>query len=220
MPKARKYYRKKRMYRKKRIIRKKTGMLSTIGRSISPIPQRFITKLKYSTDLSTSSTGLWRLNLNSLFDPDRSGIGHQPYGYDTLSAIYNRYRVISCGWRITCPSSVSVVQLGALPSNEDVTIVSMDYMRENPRAKYFCQNPGGQALVLSGKSYIPSLVGRTTAQYMADDQYQAQVNASPNSLAVLNLFTATATGGPLAAPLNIMLEYTVEFFDINNLAQS
>ena len=203
---------KKRRYAKKRMV---------VNRALQPIPQRYICKMKYSADVSTSSTGQYLFNLNSVFDPDRTGIGHQPYGHDTLSLLYNRYRVISCGWRITAPTSLStIIQLGALPSNEVVPIVSMDYIRENPRAKYHCQMPGGNCLVLSGKSHLPSLVGRTSQQYMADDRYQAQVGTSPSELAILNLFTATATGAPLAAPINIVLEYTVEWFDVINVAQS
>lgn len=195
-------------------------MLSTIGKSISPIPQRYITKMKYSADVSTNASGQYLFNLNSTFDPDRTGIGHQPYGRDQLAGLYNRYRVIACGWRITAPSSSTVVQLGALPANEAVATTTMDYYRENPRAKYFCQNPGGQALVLSGKVYLPSLMGRTKAQYMADDRYQALASADPSELAVLNIFTANSGGTALTAPINVLLEYTVEWFDVINQTQS
>lgn len=214
--KLRKQY-KKRKYQKKR---KMSGQKLVVNKAIQPIPQRYICKMKYSADVSTNASGQYLFNLNSTFDPDRSGIGHQPYGRDTLAVLYNRYRVISCGWRITAPSSSTVVQCGVVPANEVITITSMDYVRENPRAKYFCQNPGGQALVLKGKVHMPSLVGRTTAQYMADDRYQALAGADPNELAILNIFTANSGGSALTAPLNVLLEYTVEWFDVNTLQQS
>jgi len=35
------------------------------------------------------------LNCNSLYDPDQSGTGHQPNGYDQICAMYSRYVVLS-----------------------------------------------------------------------------------------------------------------------------
>lgn len=200
---------------------KKQRKTVNVNRALQPIPQRYICKMKYAEDVSTDGlTGRYMFNLNSVFDPNRTGTGHQPYAFDTLSSLYNRYRVISCGWRVTSPTSSTVLQTGCMPANEQVTMGSFAELKENPRAKYFTQNPGGQALVLSGKTYLPSLVGRTKQQYMADDRYQADVASSPAELAVLNLFVANSTGTFITAPINVLLEYTVEFFDVKPLAQS
>lgn len=203
----------------KRVWKKRTT--TNVNRALQPIPQRYICKLKYADDINADGAGRFNFNLNSLFDPNRTGVGHQPYAFDTLASLYNRYRVISCGWRITAPTTATVVQVGALPANEVLPIVSMFELKENPRAKYFVQQPGGQTIVLSGKSYLPSLMGRTKAQYMADDRYQALTTADPAELGVLNLFAASAGGlGQPNATLNVLLEYTVEFFDVKNVGTS
>lgn len=34
--------------------------------------------------------------LNDIFDPDTTGTGHQPRGYDTWAVTYNKYRVHAC----------------------------------------------------------------------------------------------------------------------------
>jgi len=108
-----------------------------------------------------------------------------------------------------------------MPGNEVVTFTSLSEVKENPRAKYINQSIGGGLLTLSGKTYIPSLVGRNKSQYMADDRYQALVSASPNEVAVLNIVTSgTGNDTPTAVAFNILLEYTVEFFDIKHLSQS
>lgn len=67
---------------------------------------------------------------------------------------------------------------------------------------------------------MPSLVGRTKAQYMADDRYQAVVTANPQEACWLNIYTGTNVGTFGSAIINIQLEYTVEFFDVNQLNQS
>jgi len=195
--------------------------MGTVNRALQPIPQRYVCKMKYADDVTTDGLGSFRFNLNSLFDPNRSGLGHQPYGFDQLAALYNRYRVVSCGWRVTSPQSVSVRQVGTLPANEStVAIASFAELKENPRAKYVTQMPGGNIQLVSGKVFIPSLMGRTKAQYMADDRYQADTGASPVELAVLNIYVASETGALVAGNLNVLLEYTVEFFDVKPLGQS
>jgi hypothetical protein len=197
-----------------------------VNRALHPIPQRYITKMKYHENVLVPVTG-YAFNLNSIWDPNRTGIGHQPYGFDTLATLYNRYRVISCGWRV-CVNAVPGTAnncLGVIPSNEVLTFATMSELRENPRARYVTQSSGGGIVWCSGKTYIPSLVGRNKAQYMADDRYQASTTSSPNELAVLNCLTSTVSNTadgetPTAQYLQVLLEYTVEFFDIKNLAQS
>lgn len=212
---------KKRPRVRRRVKRSKAQV--TVNRALSPIPQRFITKLKYGDYVSTDATGQYKFNLNSLWDPNRTGVGGQPYSFDTMATLYNRYRVISCGWRIQCmrDSAGIAIQLGGVPSNEDLTISSMSQLRELPRAKYILQNPGAQVVTLKGKSYLPSLVGRTKAQYMADDSYQAQVTGSPGELCILNLLTTNNTDSIAGLiSIQVLLEYTVEFFDVKTLGRS
>lgn len=213
---------KRKMIKRKSYARRRPTSL--VNRALHPIPQRFVTKMKYSEVISGGATfGDVSINLNSVYDPNRSGIGHQPYAFDTLAALYNRYRVISCGYRIQCatPASGNTV-LTAMPANTVVVTGTASELRENPRCKYITQTGGGNSIVLSGKSYIPSLVGRSKAQYMADDRYQSEVTGSPNELAILNIqLFGISTDAPITStPVQVVLEYTVEFFDIKSLGQS
>lgn len=190
-------------------------------RSLNPIAQRYICKMKYAETVATDGSGLYAFNLNSIFDPNRTGVGHQPYGHDTLQTMYNRYRVISCSYRVFAPRNDQTIQLAAQPANEVLAPITVAEMKENPRSRYITQSPGGQVVALSGKVFIPSLVGRTTAQYMADDRYQATFGTSPAELAVLNMIVGTGADAPLTnSALNVELVYTVECFDIKHLAQS
>jgi len=209
---------------RRKVVRRNKRRAPTmlVNRALHPIPQRFITKMKYSEYVDTVLTsGTYAFNLNSLFDPNRTGIGHQPHGFDLLATMYNRYRVISCGWRLqVAGDATSSYILSAMPANEVVTSLSVSEIRENPRVKYIQQNPGSTAVTLSGHISIPSLVGRTKAQYMSDDRYQSIVTASPSELAILNLQTANTADTNSGTKVQVLLEYTVEWFDIKNLAQS
>lgn len=212
----RKMIQRKRMARHPRVV---------VNRALHPIPQRFITKMKYSEILSTDGNGQYRMNLNSIFDPNRTGTGHQPYAFDTLATLYNRYRVISCGWRIQTPTGASgnPLIIATLPSNDlSLTFVQTDEMLENPRCKWVINNPGAPINTLKGKQYLPKLMGRSKSQYMADDNYQAVVTTSPNELGLLyvqsfNGFSGASIGG---ISITVLLEYTVEFFDSKRIVQS
>lgn len=216
-------YSKKRTAVKKMWKRRPRGRRTVnVNRALSPFAQRYITKLKYSQPFVIDNfTPNYQFNLNSIFDPDRSGVGHQPYGFDQLAAIYNRYRVISCSWNINAISGTSAFRIAALPSNDAPLSLNMSYICENPRAKWAIQLPGGDTKTLRGKTYIPSLVGRTKAQYLADDRYQSLTTGSPSELALLNILVkdlqdGVGSGGQCV----ITMEYTVEFFDANVLGQS
>ena len=83
-----KYAPKNKMIRRKRLARPTRRPRVVVNRALHPIPQRFITKMKYAEQFATDGNGRYAFNLNSIFDPNRSGVGHQPYGYDTLSTLW------------------------------------------------------------------------------------------------------------------------------------
>lgn len=219
----------KRMFKRKRGGARRWRKRQTttlVNTSLRPIPARYITKMKYAEALSISTPGLgaYKWNLNSLWDPNRTGIGHQPYGFDQLAGLYSRYRVIACKYVLTAVSDSANISFACLPSNEAAPPISnVSEARENPRAKFATQNPGGTLKVLKGNVYLPALVGRTKTQYMADERYQAQVTASPTEVAVLNVYGQGLNDDPVFNPnitYNILLEYTVEFFDVISQEQS
>lgn len=217
--------------RRRRFPRKRaagrSALTTVVTRGLTPLPSRYITKMKYSATLTPSTSGLqsglYQINMNSLYDPDRTGGGHQPYGFDQIGNLYNKYRVISCGYRIqrAMLDTGNPVMIGALPSNDvNRNFYTFSELRENPRAKYVTQNSGASVQTLSGKVYLPTLLGRTRAQYMADDQYASIITTSPQEAAILYILTSDANDVPANYSFQILLEFTVEWFDFKHLIQS
>lgn len=219
---ARKYKRSG-MRRRKGIRRRKHNKNTTVIRGIQPIPSRYICKQKYSQAFDISALQPTQvMNLNSLYDPDRSGIGHQPFGFDQLASLYNRYRVISCSYVVNCYSSASPIRFGTLVTNDlgAIGAPSASQLAESPYAKFKIQVPGGAISTLRGKCYIPTLMGRSKTQYMSDDRYQADVASSPAELALLYITANTLVDSNVAYQCTVTLEYTVEYFDRKQLTQS
>jgi len=225
----------KRVFRK-RAARKggrRTKGSALVNNKLSPFASRFITRMKYSetiTQVGPGGGGLtqFTMNLNSIQDPNRTGIGHQPYGHDTMASIYNRYRVIKCNYVISAVSTGgttgnSLGLIAVLPANEVIALSGgLAEAQENPRCKFITQAAQAGPKVLKGSVYLPSLVGRSKAQYMADDRYQATYGTSPSELAILNIFGGLLGGAAetITTQFNVLLEFVVESFDIKQLAQS
>lgn len=221
----------KRSYRRRRQQRK--GMkttISTLG-SLNPIAPRYITKLKYAEAVQVSGIGVrsYQWNLNSLFDPNRSGVGHQPYGFDNLCgpvgvALYNRYRVYRVDYVVSVLTDSYNNHYAVLCSNDATPpITNVSEARENPRSQYAIQNTGGTVKKITGSISLPSLTGRTKDQYMAGDNYQALYNQDPSEVMTLGVYCQGVNDDvsvPMTHTINILLQYHVEFFDPHALDQS
>lgn len=221
----------KRLGRKlmRRYRKKKTTLANRS--SLAPIPARYITKMKYAESYLLTGAGLrtQQMNLNSLFDPNRSGLGHQPYGFDQLcgpagTALYNRYRVFKVDYVVVVANDDYNIHYAVLNTNDaSPPIGNVSEARENPRCQYKCQNPGGTLKTITGSISLPSLMGRTKAQYMASDNYQSVYNASPAELAVMNIYAQGLNDDvsvSMTHTVNVLLTYHVEFFDPHVLDQS
>jgi len=68
-----------------------------LSKYFDPFPAKAHYTLRYSDQItlnpSAGANAIYRFRANSLFDPDQSGVGHQPYGHDTLQGIYDNYVV-------------------------------------------------------------------------------------------------------------------------------
>lgn len=84
----------------------------------SPAPKMFKTSMRYADTISLNpgvggAVNVHTFRANSLYDPDVTGIGHQPRGFDQLIALYDHYVVTNA--KIT-------VQFGA-PNNETINYI-------------------------------------------------------------------------------------------------
>lgn len=174
-----------------------------------------------------TSTGAWTYvyRLNSVFDPNFTGTGHQPNGFDQWSAFYGKYRVTGGSWRITLANQDAQYALDvvAVERANDNSIDSnlYDYLQE-PRSHYACAAPRGAPCVSLGSRFKNQrLLGLTKSEF-ADQDYAALVSANPAVLTWLNLFVQVNNSEISAADQSILIEieYHVEFFEREELDAS
>lgn len=212
---------------------RKTSKL--IIRSVGQIvPDKLVTSLTYcSTSQYTPGVSAEDrvFNINSIFDPDRTGTGHQPMGRDQLVAFYNRYRVIDCSWRVDVMPQAGVGSILSVlvPNNETSSLASSsETAMETPYAQYKWSEGYLATSVASdlrhirqgGKMHLAKLYGVSDATFYGDDRYAAEFGSNPTESACLHVCTFNSDGNTLVYNMCIKLIYTVEFFDRIQLAAS
>jgi hypothetical protein len=163
-----------------------------------------------------------QFNLNSIFDPDRTGVGHQPLGYDQWSGFYSRYRVLGVraivhfqnistdGARVTIAGTNSTTALTTLSAAEQP----------------FSQNKmigglnGNSTGWLSYDYSIPRVVGRSMTSYLGSDNNAAVFGSNPAEVAILHLFVYNLTGGVVNVQAEVKLLYDVILYDAVELPDS
>lgn len=111
---GRSYAKSKKRYTRKRTKRPTMGRIQRPRFSRPIFPAEVNVKLPYfetvllNDEASSGPDAEFNYSLTSAFDPNISGGGHQPRGYDQWSGLYNNYRVAGVGYKILIrPSSVS-----------------------------------------------------------------------------------------------------------------
>lgn len=100
MPKR--YGRKRSRKTRKRRRHSRRRYRLTAMRAPSGVPTQNVCKMRYVQRIAIAAGPAMVAHLfraNSIFDPDLTGIGHQPMGHDQMVALYNHYTVL--GSKIT-----------------------------------------------------------------------------------------------------------------------
>lgn len=91
--------------------------------NMAPFPIKKRVKMDYCTTfLATpptlaNSVSTTTFRFNSLFDPDATIGGHQPYGFDQWMAMYTRFTVVSATAYLVCNPSTSAAYTGNFGMN-------------------------------------------------------------------------------------------------------
>lgn len=216
------YRRKKKVQVKRKKYAKGSQTTAVIGRPGSFISNKAITCLKYNERFTINLTGGtpadYQFRLNSLFDPNLTGTGHQPYGFDQLTVLYNRYRVFKTKYVIKMISGTTGnFETTIVCNNSATSITTPDLAPESNNSKYKQWNYYNP-ITISGVINLPRLNGETSAQYKANENTQSQIGANPGEVLNMHIVNTADTGSSVIA--DVMLCFYAEFFDPIQLPQS
>jgi hypothetical protein len=144
---------------------------------------------------------------NSVFDPDVTGVGGQPDGFDQWKALYGIYRVVACKVEVQAmgnganTNGLCVVAFsdssGSFSSAEEVA-----GLRHSVAATY-SQTTAAKVSILR---HISSLQGCSDESILANPEQAALVTANPNSAQYVHV--ALETGNSATVPTMIWTKLT------------
>jgi len=159
-------------------------------------------------------------NLNSLYDPDASGAGHQPLYYDQLfsnTGPYQRYCVHTAVVRISIQNLVQsesiVVGLYVQPGAIDLP--GRDAFLEKPALRYVTIGPrdgGSSSKTIVVKVDIAKALGVSRARLMIDDQFSGFWNSNPALIAYGLFMIYALPPAPLVASASITTQIQFKGF--------
>lgn len=167
--------------------------------------------------------------LGSLFDPALTLTGHQPYFFDQMSAIYQRYRVNAVTIKITAydpttPGSVLGWQIDSWNGSAGtLTGVSPQTIKERPQTGFLQPNTTfDKEMVILPRIDIARIEGLTRAEHRANvEDYAAAVTASPARSPYLRLAMFNTEGNNAAQMYyHIEMLFECEFWNRQVVAMS
>lgn len=176
--------------------------------SADPFPPSKFSKLTYTESFTfTSGAGgilgsEQRMSLNSIFDPNMTGTGHQPYGHDQMALLYKNYKVYAVSFKLVFNNpSADGMYVGVRVCNpndtQSITGLTGPVLQEAPMSTTrMINNTGKQVIVISQYFPMSTLLGLTPLQFKAAtaSPFSALFGNSPGNQPTLH-FAAGSTAG-------------------------
>jgi hypothetical protein len=169
-------------------------------------------KLRYSdlrAVVASGNQGQYIYRLNSVFDPDETGVGGQPAGYDQLKTLYGRYRVMACKYNVSMTGMTSggAGMLAVAPSDSALSTTA-EAVADFRYAKSGEFQYSGFKAQVSGTLHIGELLGYSDESVLANSNLDAAVTGNPAFQQHL-LINFETTGATDTVELDVTLEYFV-----------
>lgn len=230
MPWKKKTYNKKKTYTKskKPSMLVKSNLYSVnLGKGF---PKTLRMSHKYNDLITLTSNGGAQVNhnfsANGMYDPDVTGVGHQPMYFDQMTALYNHYTVIGSRIKYVCMSD-SVVQGGAqiaLYLNDDsgvVPTISSGSIFEQPSSKAIMMPAGSNERFTRELNFsAKKTFGGRSGDFVSNSLFRGSSVSNPTDQ---EMFTLSIRGINLAnvtIDVQVFIEYICIWSELKDIQGS
>jgi len=168
-------------------------------------------------------------NLNGAFQPT-TGASHQPYGWDQMTPLYGRYKVMKARVELefTCVSTDDFYVGAQLLNANTVSALAASTVAIMAEKPMVCVKhlpcTGSQKVTIFLDTPMWDIEGIPKVAYVSDvvgGNYAALVTSNPTQVPTLNVAVAGRNaGGGLEVTLRSKIVYQTEFWERNLEAQS
>jgi hypothetical protein len=194
-------------------------------------PASITKRLRYSTSFATASTAgaitsTQVFRANDLFDPDFTGTGHQPMGFDQLMTWYNHFVVVSA--KITCIFKGSAANSGPMTvciriDGDSTPITVIDRIVEIGgcvTADLEMKGGYGSCKKLSLLADICKLQGVSRGAITSDPSLQGNAAAAPAEVTYFHITSWDSGGVSSASEVDVILEQVAVFLEPRDITES
>jgi len=202
----------RRMRRRKRRARQRIPRQSLLG-------DKRIVKLRYhdTAILFTSPAGLATsmvFSANGMFDPNISGTGHQPRGFDQLLLLYDHFVVLGSKCTATFLQHIDIdpddttksQAVGIILRDNATSFLQPDDIFEdrNVSWKYISNTTSGGPVRVSCKFSAKRFLGR--ASVMSDPELKGSISSNPEEQAYYHVFVSPVGFAEVAGDVQISID--------------
>lgn len=173
---------------------------------------RYCDTVAINGGVGSATSHLFRAN--SIYDPDQTGTGHQPYGHDQLNEIYNHYCVDSATITVTPTSFVGVFGISVV----DNAVVSSGFNTVK-------EQQATSISVVHNTGWNPVTLKKTYNRHTSFPVYKdtsALMGANPAEEAYFQIWVTGTDGGidPANATFIVTITYNVTCYELKDLGSS
>jgi hypothetical protein len=207
------------------------GTTSSVPRSVTgtrlgfpaqkQVSMSYVSRHRLTT--STGSVSVQQFRLNSLYDPDFTGAGHQPMGFDQWAAFYNHYVVLKCHYEVEfvdVSNSVATQSTVAFHVSDDTSIpTDLETLTELGSQTAMASIYG--PTVISGSVDVAAFFRRPKNTLTLDADLRAPVTTIPTDIVIGSLVSQTnsqASSGTIDAIVKLV--FTSVFMEPKDLVGS
>lgn len=224
---------KKRVYKNKKNTKKSTKSTIRFKNNVTAglgFPKKMTMTHKYTELITINASAMGAIATrqfccNGMYDPDVTGLGHQPMNFDQMAAIYNHYTVIGSKIKVQTvningPAS-STAYWFALSQNDDNTISYNSLSTMNERSD------GKVRLVTAGSTSTPYFINKWSAKktfggsVLANDNLQGTSGANPTEITNWIIALQAADGlSSVSTNFLVEIEYIAVWEELKELPPS
>lgn len=195
-----------------------------------PVPDRIFSQFTYCDNYNFTIPAAGSAGLTSqawwtsMYDPDYSGLGHQPLWYDQVAPMWSRYRVYGIKYILEAMNTnTNQLATCVIQHSNDIpesAAAGFNTIRERRNSRtYTLTSANGRPIRIKGYMSTYKPWGMTKTDYIGDEGFEAVVGATPTKCAYLNSYWVTQNTS-CAINLQVRLVYYVELFQRKNVGGS